>query len=126
MVFRGPKLPVEFYAKIDYLKEGTEMKATGIVVEYNPFHNGHKLHLNKARELTQADVVIAVMSGSFVQRGEPAIIPKWERAKMALSAGVDMVVELPVSFATQHATIFAEEAVRILDAIHIDTLFFWQ
>ncbi len=124
MVFRVPKLPVEFYAKIDYLKEGTEMKATGIVVEYNPFHNGHKLHLNKARELTQADVVIAVMSGSFVQRGEPAIIPKWERAKMALSAGVDMVVELPVSFATQHATIFAEEAVRILDAIHIDTLFF--
>ncbi|MFW6616841.1 nucleotidyltransferase family protein, partial [Listeria monocytogenes] len=56
MVFRVPKLPVEFYAKIDYLKEGTEMKATGIVVEYNPFHNGHKLHLNKARELTQADV----------------------------------------------------------------------
>ncbi|KJJ88538.1 nucleotidyltransferase family protein, partial [Listeria monocytogenes] len=100
------------------------MKATGIVVEYNPFHNGHKLHLNKARELTQADVVIAVMSGSFVQRGEPAIISKWERTRMALAAGVDMVVELPVSFATQHATIFAEEAVRILDAIHVDTLFF--
>ncbi|EAF5832635.1 nucleotidyltransferase [Listeria monocytogenes] len=100
------------------------MKATGIVVEYNSFHNGHKLHLNKARELTQADVVIAVMSGSFVQRGEPAIIPKWERTKMALAAGVDMVIELPVSFATQHATIFAEEAVRILDAVHVDTLFF--
>lgn len=124
MLFRGVKPLPSFYAKIDYLKEGTEMKATGIVVEYNPFHNGHKLHLNKARELTQADVVIAVMSGSFVQRGEPAIIPKWERAKMALAAGVDMVIELPVSFATQHATIFAEEAVRILDAIHVDTLFF--
>ncbi|MBC1546926.1 nucleotidyltransferase [Listeria sp. FSL L7-1435] len=100
------------------------MKATGIVVEYNPFHNGHKLHLNKARELTTADVVIAVMSGSFVQRGEPAIVPKWERTKMALAAGVDIVVELPVSFATQHATIFAEESVRILDALHVDTLFF--
>ncbi|MBC1807160.1 nucleotidyltransferase [Listeria sp. FSL L7-0993] len=100
------------------------MKATGIVVEYNPFHNGHKLHLNKARELTKADVVIAVMSGSFVQRGEPAIVPKWERTKMALAAGVDIVVELPVSFATQHATIFAEEAVRILDALHVDSLFF--
>lgn len=124
MLFRGAKPLPSFYAKIDYLKEGTEMKATGIVVEYNPFHNGHKLHLNKARELTQADVVIAVMSGSFVQRGEPAIIPKWERAKMALAAGVDMVIELPVSFATQHATIFAEEAVRILDAVHVDTLFF--
>lgn len=124
MLFRGVKPLPSFYAKIDYLKEGTEMKATGIVVEYNLFHNGHKLHLNKARELTQADVVIAVMSGSFVQRGEPAIIPKWERAKMALAAGVDMVIELPVSFATQHATIFAEEAVRILDAIHVDTLFF--
>ncbi|MBC6140675.1 nucleotidyltransferase [Listeria welshimeri] len=100
------------------------MKATGIVVEYNPFHNGHQLHLNKARELTKADVMIAVMSGSFVQRGEPAILPKWERAKMALAAGVDMVVELPVSFATQHATIFAEESVRILDALHVDALFF--
>ncbi|CAK21481.1 nucleotidyltransferase [Listeria welshimeri] len=100
------------------------MKATGIVVEYNPFHNGHQLHLNKARELTKADVVIAVMSGSFVQRGEPAILPKWERTKMALAAGVDMVVELPVSFATQHATIFAEESVRILDALHVDALFF--
>ncbi|MBC1451846.1 nucleotidyltransferase [Listeria welshimeri] len=100
------------------------MKATGIVVEYNPFHNGHQLHLNKARELTKADVMIAVMSGSFVQRGEPAILPKWERTKMALAAGVDMVVELPVSFATQHATIFAEESVRILDALHVDALFF--
>ncbi|MBC1283094.1 nucleotidyltransferase [Listeria welshimeri] len=100
------------------------MKATGIVVEYNPFHNGHQLHLNKARELTKADVMIAVMSGSFVQRGEPAILPKWERTKMALAAGVDMVVELPVSFATQHATIFAEESVRILDALHVDVLFF--
>lgn len=124
MVFQGPKLAAEFYAKIDYLKEGTEMKATGIVVEYNPFHNGHQLHLNKARELTKSDVVIAVMSGSFVQRGEPAIIPKWERTKMALAAGVDMVIELPVSFATQHATIFAEESIRLLDALHIDTLFF--
>lgn len=124
MVFRGPKLLAEIYAKIDYLKEGIEMKATGIVVEYNPFHNGHKLHLNKARESTNEDVVIAVMSGSFVQRGEPAILPKWERTKMALAAGVDMVVELPVSFATQHATIFAEESVRILDALHVDSLFF--
>ncbi|PZG53633.1 nucleotidyltransferase [Listeria ivanovii] len=100
------------------------MKATGIVVEYNPFHNGHKLHLNEAREWTKPDVVIAVMSGSFVQRGEPAILPKWERTQMALAAGVDMVVELPVSAATQHATIFAEESVRILNALHIDTLFF--
>ncbi|EFR96260.1 conserved hypothetical protein, partial [Listeria ivanovii FSL F6-596] len=100
------------------------MKATGIVVEYNPFHNGHQLHLNKARELTNPDVVIAVMSGSFVQRGEPAILPKWERTKMALAAGVDIVVELPVAFSTQHATIFAEESVRILDALHINSLFF--
>ncbi|MBC1442284.1 nucleotidyltransferase [Listeria seeligeri] len=100
------------------------MKATGIVVEYNPFHNGHQLHLKKARELTNPDVVIAVMSGSFVQRGDPAILPKWERTKMALAAGVDIVVELPVAFSTQHATIFAEESVRILDALHINSLFF--
>ncbi|MFP3423372.1 nucleotidyltransferase family protein, partial [Bacillus sp. SIMBA_161] len=71
------------------------MKATGIVVEYNPFHNGHLHHAAKAKELSGADVVIAVMSGQFLQRGEPAFADKWTRTEMALSAGVDVVIELP-------------------------------
>ncbi|WP_239254641.1 nucleotidyltransferase [Listeria ilorinensis] len=100
------------------------MKAVGIVVEYNPFHNGHLYHLERARQDTGADVVVAIMSGSFVQRGEPAILSKHARTKMALSAGVDLVVELPVRFAVQQADIFAREAVRLLGDLQVDTLYF--
>ncbi|MCK4309079.1 MAG: nucleotidyltransferase family protein, partial [Candidatus Atribacteria bacterium] len=59
------------------------MKTLGIIVEYNPFHNGHLYHLSKAKEITKADYVVAVMSGNFLQRGEPAIINKWVRTEMA-------------------------------------------
>ncbi|MBC1811107.1 nucleotidyltransferase [Listeria booriae] len=100
------------------------MKATGLIVEYNPFHNGHLLHLNEAKKQTGAEVVIAVMSGSFLQRGEPALLPKWERAKMAVDAGVDLVVELPFHFATQQAAIFANGAVEILAALGVSSIFF--
>lgn len=93
------------------------MKAVGIVVEYNPFHNGHLYHVKMARSMTDADVVIAVMSGYFLQRGEPAIVPKWERAKMALLNGVDLVVELPYVYSTQKAELFAKGAVTILAAL---------
>lgn len=86
------------------------MKSCGIVVEYNPFHNGHLYHLHKAKEATKADVVIAVMSGNFLQRGEPALVSKYFRTKMALENGVDIVVELPYAFATQRADIFAQKA----------------
>lgn len=86
------------------------MKSCGIIVEYNPFHNGHQYHTKMARELSQADVVIAVMSGNFLQRGEPAIIDKWTRAKEALSHGVDLVVELPFAYAVQSADYFARGA----------------
>ncbi|MBC6308427.1 nucleotidyltransferase [Listeria sp. FSL L7-1582] len=100
------------------------MKATGIIVEYNPFHNGHLLHLQEAKKQTQADVIIAVMSGSFLQRGEPALLPKWERAQMAVDAGVDLVIELPFHFATQQAAIFANGAVEILGALGVQSIFF--
>lgn len=79
------------------------MRACGIVVEYNPFHNGHRYHAKMARELSQSDVVVAVMSGNFLQRGEPAIVDKWARAEAALKNGVDIVVELPFSWAVQSA-----------------------
>lgn len=93
------------------------MKATGIVVEYNPFHNGHLHHLQQSRLKTHSDVMIAVMSGNFLQRGEPALVDKWTRTKMALSAGVDLVIELPYAFATAQASDFAKGAIFLLDAL---------
>ena len=98
------------------------MKATGIVVEYNPFHNGHKLHLLEAKK--NSELVIAVMSGNFLQRGEPGIYDKWTRAEMALENGVDIVVELPVFYANQSAEIFSFGAVDILEKLGIETLVF--
>ncbi|MED3574368.1 nucleotidyltransferase [Cytobacillus praedii] len=92
------------------------MNAVGVIVEYNPFHNGHAFHIEEARKYANADVVIAVMSGNFLQRGEPAIVSKWKRTEMALEAGVDIVFELPYVFATQQANTFASGAVSILDA----------
>lgn len=100
------------------------MKAVGVVVEYNPFHNGHLYHLQQAQEQTGADISIAAMSGNFLQRGEPALVSKWARTQMALEAGVDLVFELPYRFATQHAETFAEGAVSILSAAGCDTLCF--
>ena len=95
------------------------MKILGIITEYNPFHNGHLYHLFKAKEITGADYVVAVMSGNFLQRGEPAIINKWARTKMALNAGVDLIIELPFVFSTQDANGFAFGAVKLLDSLQI-------
>lgn len=100
------------------------MKATGIVVEYNPFHNGHKLHALAARKETNADIIIAVMSGNFLQRGEPAFIDKWTRTEMALKNGVDLVFELPYAFATAHAPSFAKGAIQLLDAAQCEAYCF--
>lgn len=100
------------------------MKAVGVIVEYNPFHNGHEYHLRAAKETAQADVVVAVMSGNFLQRGEPALVSKWYRTKMALLNGVDIVLELPYQFATQKAETFANGAVSILEGIGCHSLCF--
>jgi predicted nucleotidyltransferase len=100
------------------------MKAVGLIVEYNPFHNGHAYHLSASKEAAQADVVIAVMSGNFLQRGEPALLSKWYRTKMALLNGVDIVFELPYRFATQKAEIFANGAVSILEAAKCESICF--
>lgn len=90
--------------------------AVGIVAEYNPLHRGHLYHIGRARELSGADSVVAVMSGPFVQRGEPALTDKWRRAQMALDAGVSLVLELPVVFAAHNAGVFASSAVDLLAA----------
>lgn len=93
------------------------MKIAGIITEYNPFHNGHQYHIDKARELTQCDVLICVMSGHFVQRGEPTILNKWIRTKSALNHGIDIVCELPYPYVVQSAKHFANAAVRILELL---------
>ena len=71
------------------------MKVLGLIVEYNPFHQGHLYHINKAKQLIKPDVTIVIMSGHFVQRGEPAISNKWTRAGVAIKNGIDLVIELP-------------------------------
>jgi len=91
------------------------MKVTGIIAEYNPFHNGHKYHIEESRKKTNCDSIIAVMSGNYVQRGEPAIIDKWSRTKMALLNGVDLVIELPSIFSCATAETFAHSSVKLLN-----------
>lgn len=93
------------------------MKITGLIAEYNPFHNGHKYHIEKAKEITDADMIVVVMSGNFVQRGTPAIMPKHLRVKAALEAGASLVIELPVCYATGSAEFFAYGAVSLLDKL---------
>ena len=90
------------------------MKVAGLVAEYNPFHNGHVHHLSETRRLSGADYVVVVMSGNYVQRGTPAVIDKYERARMALHGGADLVLELPALFSTASAEVFANAAVSLL------------
>ena len=96
------------------------MKIAGIIAEYNPFHNGHALHVETARQLTGCDWVVACMSGHFTQRGEPAVFSKWDRARMALACGVDAVFELPALFTVRTADAFARGGVAILDGLGAD------
>lgn len=100
------------------------MKVLGIIAEYNPFHNGHKYQLDKAKELIKPDITIIAMSGSFVQRGEPAIFDKWTRARWALNMGADFVIEIPVSFSMASAERFAFGGVHLLNQMAITHLSF--
>lgn len=93
------------------------MKVLGIIAEYNPFHNGHLFHLSESKKETEADFVVAVMSGDFVQRGEPALMDKWQRSKIAVENGIDLVIELPFVFACNNAEIFAMGAIDILNGL---------
>lgn len=100
-------------------------KSIGIIAEYNPFHNGHLYQIQKAKELTGADTVIAVMSGNFTQRGDTSLINKFEKAKIALQNEVDMVIELPTIYSISSAENFALGGVKILNEIgNIDYLVF--
>lgn len=90
------------------------MKVVGVVSEYNPFHLGHQYHLEQIRLGLSPDAICCIMSGNYVQRGEPSLFNKWARAEMALAQGVDLVFELPVCFSTATAEIFAQSAVDLL------------
>ncbi|MDR7865394.1 MAG: nucleotidyltransferase family protein [Sporomusaceae bacterium] len=95
------------------------MRAVGIVAEYNPFHNGHRFHVEETRRQAGDAAIVAVMSGNFVQRGEPALFDKWTRAEMAVLGGVDVVLELPAAFAVRSAQFFAAGAVRLLASLGV-------
>lgn len=101
------------------------MNITGIITEYNPFHNGHLYHLTEAKKATNSDGVICIMSGNFVQRGGPSIVDKWKRTEMALENGVDLVLELPTFYAVSSAELFARGAISILNSLGVvDNLYF--
>ncbi len=100
------------------------MKICAIICEYNPFHNGHAYQIAQAKEKTGADFIVCVMSGNFVQRGESAFLNKYERAKHAVLASADAVVELPTVFATSNAELFAKGGVKIASEIGADFLSF--
>ena len=93
------------------------MKTLGIIAEYNPLHNGHIYQMEKCREMAQADNIVVIMSGDFTQRGEPAVLDKWTRSRLAVENGADLVLELPFAYAVNSAEYFARGGVRILDAL---------
>lgn len=109
---------------LQYKKAGEFMKILGLIVEYNPFHQGHLFHLNKAKEIINPDITIAVMSGHFVQRGEPAISDKWTRANVAIKNGVDLVIELPFVYSVQSADYFAHGAIELLAKMNVTDIVF--
>ncbi|WP_056989210.1 nucleotidyltransferase [Lacticaseibacillus camelliae] len=100
------------------------MQAVGMIAEFNPLHNGHVYAMRQARQLSKADVVVVLMAGNYVQRGEPAVVDKWARAKAALASGADLVVELPTTDAVQAADGFATGALTLLGALQVSTLAF--
>ncbi len=107
-----------------YNKLGDFMDAVGIVCEYNPFHNGHKYQIDKIKEMFPDDVIIACISSSFCERGEVSILNKWDKTKIALENGIDIVIELPFVFSSQSADIFSFGALKILNNMGIKKLVF--
>ncbi len=99
-------------------------KILGIIAEYNPFHNGHKYHLEENKKKSNSDYVVAVITGNYTQRGSCSIINKWQKAKMAKENGIDLIIELPVIYSISSAENFAYGAIKILDSINVSNLSF--
>lgn len=95
------------------------MKICACIAEYNPFHFGHQKHLDYIRNILKADKIIVIMSGNFTQRGEPAVLDKFTRAKHAVMAGADLVIELPTAIATANAEIFAKGAINLIESLGV-------
>lgn len=100
------------------------MASVGIIAEYNPFHNGHQYQIKKIKKKYPNDTIIIAMSGNFTQRGEPAIIDKWQRTKLAIENGADLVVEIPYAFVTQSADYFSYAGITLLENLKVDKLIF--
>lgn len=101
-----------------------QMKAVGIICEYNPFHNGHLYHIKKIKEMYPNHIIVLVMSGPFTERADISILTKWKKAEIALFYGVDLVIELPFIFATGSADLFAQGAITILKDLQVEYLVF--
>ena len=100
------------------------MNVIGVIAEYNPFHLGHLYQINKIKEMYKDSIIIAIVSSSFTQRGDVSILNKWDKTRIALDNGIDLVIELPYFYAGQSSDIFAKGAVSILNYLGIDTLVF--
>lgn len=100
------------------------MKSIGIIAEYNPFHNGHLYHLSKIKELYPDHTIVLVMSGNFTERGDVSIIDKWKKTEIAKKAGIDLIVELPFTFATQSADYFSYGAITLLEHLKVEKVIF--
>ena len=100
------------------------MHKIGIICEYNPLHNGHLYQIKKIKETYKDSLIIVCLSSCFMQRGEASILNKWDKTRLAIESGVDLVLELPFAFATQYQDIFAKGALTILNHLKIDTLVF--
>lgn len=100
------------------------MKAIGIICEYNPFHNGHLYHIEQCRKMYDDAVIVLVIGGYFLERGEVSVMSKWNKTALALKYGVDLVVELPVLYGTNAGDYFAYYAVKILNECGVDSIVF--
>ncbi len=100
------------------------MKAIGLICEYNPFHNGHLYHIKKIKEMYPNHVLVLVLGGYFLERGDVSLMSKWNKTKVALDFGIDLVLELPLLFGVNSSDFFAEYAVSILNKAHVDKIVF--
>lgn len=100
------------------------MDVIGVIAEYNPFHNGHLYHINEIKRMYPNSIIVAVISTSFLQRGEVSILNKWDKTRICLENGIDLVIELPFVFSSQSADVFSYGALKILNYLNVNKLVF--
>ncbi len=100
------------------------MEVIGIIAEYNPFHNGHKYHIDQIKKRYPKSIIVLALNGYFSERGETSLLTKEDKVKLSLDYGVDIVVELPALFGTQAADIFAEASVKLLNNFCVNKIIF--